>query len=492
MSWHFVGRAKLLERVRTALAEPAAGPIMITGERGMGRSAVLTEILRDTGSKRDEIVHIEPAGNNPGAAVRRFLSTMGTARRATPDLGSELASALADRAAGRRIIVAVDDAHLADQASLLALRDLTRRRTVTLVVTRAAAAEPVHGPDPTDCLCYEQGMVPLRLSALDVDEIGRILADVSGGRPHPATEQAFHTATGGNPALLRDLVAGRLLDGAAWHDTGWRLGEPPAAVRRQGVVNPRRLVDATEQAWRQLTLDRVEELCRLAQWCGIGGRVAAIHATTLLLRGQPTAALRVLDSAPAQPTLVLVRAVVLALGCHRPGPAGDLLLAAARDEPALTQRALTCRAWLLAVTGNPVELPGRFDRTDRQAALYWRAAQAAVALRAGQAPEAVCHLRRAIATADVCRVDLPWMSPFLTGCLIDALLLAGRINEATVAASEFHAGKPGCGWDVAVTIAALATRSTASGATTEVDTSSVTRHEPGITAIPLPANRTGP
>ncbi|HEX5120950.1 MAG TPA: ATP-binding protein [Pseudonocardiaceae bacterium] len=464
---------------------------MITGERGMGRSAVLTEILRDTGSKRDEIVHIEPAGNNPGAAVRGFLSTMGVVRPATPDLGSALASALADRAAGRRIIVAVDDAHLADQASLLALRDLTRRRTATLVVTRAAAAEPVRGPDPSDCLCYERGMLPLRLSALDVDEIGRILADVSGGWPHPATKQAFHTATGGNPALLRDLVAGQLLDGAAWHDTGWRLGEPPVAVGCQGVANPR-LVDATEQAWQQLTLDRVEELCRLAQWCGIGGRVAAIQATTLLLRGRPTAALRVLDSVPDRPSLVLVRAVVLALGCCRPGVAGDLLLAAARDEPALRHRALACRAWLLAVTGNPVELPDGVDRTDRQAALYWRAAQAALALKAGQAPEAVCHLRRAIATADVCRVDLPWMPPFLTGCLIDALLLAGRINEATEAASEFHAGKPCCGWDVAVTIAALASRSTPPGATTEGDTNSVTRNEPGITAIPLQANRTGP
>lgn len=456
MPWHFVGRTELLESAAAALAEPGFGPIVITGRRGMGRSAVLREILRQANPGRDQIVRMLPAGNGPGATIRRFLSAVhGPGTPPPRDLATALTRELGRRAAGRRVIVAVDDAHLADHASMVALRALARRRRAVLVVTRVAP--PVGGaPDPTECLRYEQGLRALWLPELDSDEIGQILADITGARPHPATKWALRAATGGSPRLLRDLVSGRLLDGVAVHDGVWRLGEPPDGGPFLSPANPGRIVEAVARTWQELALDRVEELCRLAQWCGLGDRVARIRAVLLLLRGRPADAMRVLDTAPADPELALVRALVLALGHGRPVAAAELLLAAAHEHPGLWHRALTCRAWLLAITGRPVELPSRVDRTDREAAVYQQAALATVALRSGQAADAVCHLRRAIATAERHRAELPWMTPFLTGCLIDALLLAGRINEATETASEFHAGKPGCGWDVAVAIATLA------------------------------------
>jgi hypothetical protein len=421
----------------------------------MGRSAILSEILRRTSPDQDEIVRMLPAGNSPGATVRRFLSAAHQPDTPSPrDLASALARELTHRAAGRRIVVAVDDAHLADHASMVMLRALTRRHTAVLVVTRAADAPATCTPDPTECLQYEQGVRMLCLSELDSDEIGQILTDITGSPPHPATKWAFRTATGGNPSSLYDLVSGGLLDRVAVPDGVGRRGEPPDGAFLSAAPEP--FVDAVARAWRELALDRVEELCRLGQWCGMGDRVARIRAVLLLLRGRPTQAMRVLDTAPAEPELMLVRALVLALGHGRPEAAGELLLTTARAHPALRHRALACRAWLLAVTGRPVELPNRVDRTDREAAMYRQAALATVALRVGQAADAVRHLRRAIATAERHRAELPWMKPFLTGCLIDALLLAGRISEATRTASEFHAGRPGCGWDVAVAMATLA------------------------------------
>lgn len=474
MPWHFVGRTELLERASTALATPAFSPIMITGEPGMGRSAVLTEILRRTDSEHDEVLRIEPVGGRRGATVQGLLANGSAGRAPLRDLVPALTEVLTERATGRRIVVAVDDAHLADHDSMLALRDLARRRTLRLVVTRVATPALTRPPDATECLRYERGLVTLCLAPLDVEEVGDLLTEVTGARPHPATGQAFHTATGGSPALLRDLLAEPLLGRTLDQDGRWRLGEPSDADPSLRSADPERLVTAAAQAWRDLALDQVEELCRLARWCGVGDRVAQLRAVTLLLRGHALQALHVLDSVPDEPARVLVRALVLALGCGRPAAAGKLLLNAARQDSAphdaaLIERALACRAWLLAVAGLPVTLPDRPDRTDRQAAVYEQAALATIALRSGMAAEAVCHLRRAIATADQCRTDLPWMGPFLTGCLIDALLLAGRINEATEAASEFHAGKPGCGWDVAVAVSELTSGSTLPNALVEGD-----------------------
>jgi len=47
------------------------------------------------------------------------------------------------------------------------------------------------------------------------------------------------------------------------------------------------------------------------------------------------------------------------------------------------------------------------------------------------------------------------VAPYLKACLIDALMLSGRIGDATSAASGFHAGEPGSGWEVAFSLAEL-------------------------------------
>ena len=146
--------------------------------------------------------------------------------------------------------------------------------------------------------------------------------------------------------------------------------------------------------------------------------------------------------------------MLLALGLRRVGDAEALLVDAARLDARHRERLLACRAWLLAVTGSVTKAAAACESMnpgeDREAAMFQRAALATVALSTERAREAVSHLRRALATADTLRAELPWFLPYLTAYLIDALLLAGRLSEATAEAAEFHAGKRGCGWNVAV------------------------------------------
>jgi hypothetical protein len=131
----------------------------------------------------------------------------------------------------------------------------------------------------------------------------------------------------------------------------------------------------------------------------------------------------------------------------------------ARADYAHRERLLACRAWLLAVTGSTAQAEMALEAVDpgqdREANVFCRAANGAVLLAGGQAHEAVSYLRRALAAAEGLRAEMPWFPPYLTACLIDALLLAGRISEATAEAAEFHASQRGCGWNVAVAFDSL-------------------------------------
>jgi len=293
--------------------------------------------------------------------------------------------------------------------------------------------------------------------------------------------------TGGNPALLHSFVIdGRLADRMVAHDGRYqmapvlpvidgRLADRMVAHDGMYQLAPVHLTglptgDFTgdfstpvSTAWRELALDRADELCRLAAWHGHIGAVSATWASVLLLRGKAADGLRVLDANDAQTSarVVITRAMLVGLGLRQVAEAEALLVDAARTDVVHRERLLACRAWLLAVTGSvaaaAIVCETVNPENDREATVFCRATMAARALAAGRAHEAVSYLRRALAAAEGLRDDLPWFAPYLTACLIDALLLAGRISEATAEATEFHAGQHGCGWSIAVAFDSLLT-----------------------------------
>jgi hypothetical protein len=482
MSWPFVGRTEQLDRIHRVFAEPRPGPVLIVGTPGMGRTRLLAEALVTAPlSPGDTVLHLESTGPGPFAALRPLLPTGYTVTSAS-DLGvAEVAEEVTRTLGGRRPVIMFDDAHLADQQSMQVLRHLRRTHDALLLVTAVGTGALPHGPDPLDFLRYEPGTRTMRLPPLSTDEVARILAEILGGPVRAATTSALHATTGGNPALLHDLVVGgRLTDRMVVHDGMFQLAATPVAQEptdRFFSADPdapvnRTLIEAVDEAWRELALDRVDELCRLASWRGLTGAVASTWASALLLRGRVADGMRVLDAyTPAtrplnSPRLPVTRAMLVGLGQRRVADAEALLVDAARTDVQHRERLLACRAWLLAVAGSPTEaaaaLTAVIPDADREATVFCRATHAAVALATGQAHEAVSHLRRALAAADGLRAELPWFPPYLTACLIDALLLAGRISEATAESANFHACHRGCGWNVAVAFdALLATRRSA-------------------------------
>lgn len=433
---NFIGRNQQLESIRSALRSGSTGPIVVAGESGAGRSAL-----------------VERALACPEAAAYLVI------RFSAADTAADIASRVASAEGRGSLLLVVDDAHLSDHASLLALRDLGRRGVGTVLATTLSGAS-ARRPDPTDCLRFEPDTRSLSLPSFTVEEVAALLDEMAGGHVRLATAAALHSASGGNAARLHDFLVvrglGERLTRAA---NGWELQTVTEWNPVQGPLpSMRHLVDATWEAWSVLAFDRAYELCKVAAWCGFGQLVAAPLAHLLLLRGRVRDSMRFLDSLPegfveTTPHLALARAINLACGMDRPDAAGEFLLGAAllgggRPRPVY----LAYRAWVMALTGQSPEGLDAMDGEDRETTLFVHAAKAMTVLHS-RPVEAIFHLRRALAlVTGGMGAGPPWLSPHLTACLIDALLLAGRTGEATLLAAGFHGGEPASGWDVAVAL----------------------------------------
>jgi hypothetical protein len=431
MTWSLVAREEQLECLRTATSAACGGPLVITGEPRMGRTSLLHKALTNLDERTTAIVRLGHTGDRTAFAALSMVLPPDVDLSTSPTV-DDITRVFTTQTGGRRLVVVADDAHLVDQPSMLVARELHRRVGALLLVSQPNTA--VAGrPDPLDCLRHEPGLRTLPLPPLHRDEIGALTATVLGGPVRPATVAALHAATHGNPGLLHDL----LVDG--------------------GLA---RLRTATEEAWRGLELDRADELCRLASWSGLAAETAPTWAVLLLLSGRPTEGLHVLDTfGERSPRTALARALLLALGQGRPPAASELLAEAARDGGSAATLLLAARAWLLAIGGDTgaaeAALTGLEPGADREAYVFALAARAVIATAGGDPGTAVGHLRRALLGARINGKAHPWLAPYLTAGLIDALLLAGRISEATAASTDFHAGQQGCGWRVAVGIADL-------------------------------------
>ncbi|MEU7899591.1 AAA family ATPase [Nonomuraea sp. NPDC049152] len=440
MEWHFVGRSQQLTSIRAALRAARPGSIVITGERGSGRSSLVEQALRSPEAAGYDVVRLDATVTADGIAGRVPSDPV------------------------KPLLLVVDDAHLSGHDSLLALRELGRRKIGTVLVT-ALSGEQARRPDPTDCLRFEPGTRSLALPPFTVGEVAALLSSLAGGHVKQATADALHAATRGNAALLRELLVGRGL-GARLSRAhgGWEMQAVTEWRARPGTVGPPlHLVEATWQAWSALCFDRAYELCKAAAWCGMGHLVAVPLAHLLLLRGRPYDSMRFLDSLPAgvvenTPHLALARAINLACGLGSPAAAADFLRRAGSPSRPMYD---AYRAWVMALTGGGTDGAARIERGDRESALFAHAAQAMVTLRV-RPQEAVFHLRRALALlAGGMGAGPPWLTPHLTACLIDALLLAGRSAEATLLATGFHGGEARSGWDVAVAVSMVTTATAA-------------------------------
>ncbi|WP_306215769.1 ATP-binding protein, partial [Actinoplanes sp. RD1] len=208
-----------LTGVLDAVARRGAGRlVLVRGEAGIGKSALIETIARRAGDrgfavasgKAEESDQLAPLSSLL-AAVRRLLSgddfaALAALREQRYWLVEQIAALIETRTRRGPVLVAVDDVQWADPLSRFALRVLPGRLTASPVLWLLAGREVMEPPPGPPCDMVALGP----LSAQAVQEVA---ADILGAAADAGVRRLLEGA-GGNPFLAVELLAGLTRDGA--------------------------------------------------------------------------------------------------------------------------------------------------------------------------------------------------------------------------------------------------------------------------------------
>jgi DNA-binding CsgD family transcriptional regulator len=232
----------------SACRDDGGGALLIEGPAGVGKSALLGElefkgtadgylVLGARGSEMERDFGFGVVRQLLGPLLRRLDRGereelfAGPARLAAPifGLGGDALEAgaaesslyglfwlVAGLAENRPLVLAIDDAHWADAASLRFARYLARRLTgmPILLALTARPDEPGVGSELVRGLAAEAGVPTLRPEPLSEAGTAALVRERLGEEASGPFAQACHEATGGNPFLISELLIELTAEGA--------------------------------------------------------------------------------------------------------------------------------------------------------------------------------------------------------------------------------------------------------------------------------------
>ncbi|WBB72525.1 LuxR C-terminal-related transcriptional regulator [Micromonospora sp. WMMD1128] len=204
--WKFVGRTDELHRLLSAIGGPDGRGLLFSGDAGVGKSRLLREGVAALSPERYAIWSVAASATTAAlpfgglvqmlpAAQPQGLSPAGILR-----WGVDL---LQEQAAGRPIVLAIDDAHLLDPPSA-ALVHLIARAENARVIGTLRNGEQI--PLPIRALWTDDLADLVELGPLDRGETTGLLAAILGGPVDAGSSDRLFRLSAGNPLLLRELV----------------------------------------------------------------------------------------------------------------------------------------------------------------------------------------------------------------------------------------------------------------------------------------------
>jgi DNA-binding CsgD family transcriptional regulator len=183
----FVGREREIAAVRASLE---AGGTLVTGPAGVGKTRLVNEALKTLDPERYEVRRAYGTHSAAAIPLGAFAALLPASALKIEDAVDEL------KATERRLVVAVDDAHLLDSASARVVEQLSHRRLAAIILTVRDGERPK--PD----IALER----LDLAPLEATQTTQLLEKMAG-TVDAATAERVWRASGGNPLLVRELVA---------------------------------------------------------------------------------------------------------------------------------------------------------------------------------------------------------------------------------------------------------------------------------------------
>jgi len=193
-------------------------------------------------------------------------------------------------AARQRVVLAIDDAHWGDDASLQWLLFMARRAG-DVPLTLILSARPVRSgdwPEPLTMLVAEPSASVIRPRPLSKVASEILIARLVGAEPDEEFAAACHRVTGGNPFLLTELIAAAKVDGLSptASSAAQILSLAPEGVARSILVRLGRLPRAAGRLARCVAvLGSEAELRHAAALADLSSADAAAGADVLTAAG---------------------------------------------------------------------------------------------------------------------------------------------------------------------------------------------------------------
>jgi DNA-binding CsgD family transcriptional regulator len=409
---HIIGREAGLARLRGLVDQvpQASQVLLVTGEAGMGKTALLADaagrarsagfgVLSVTGRESESALAfaglhqllrpvLSSAAGLPGRQAQALLGALGLAADpAAPDpllTGVAVLTLLSDLSERSPVLVVADDAHWLDRSSLDALAFASSRldaeRVVVLVGARGAA--PPAG--------FDRGFPELHLEPLSAADAG-LLLDMQPRPPRGAARAQVLAQAEGNPMALIELA--RVIAADPGASRRW-AAEPLPLTDRLSAVLAARFAALPGPAQAALLLAAVADGPDLG---AAASRGAGPDARALAPAEQ--LGLVTVDRAGLQFSHPLVRSAIYhSAPFARRAAAHRQLAGALHDQP-------DRRAWHLAAAalGPDEQVASLLEATATQAQRRGGAAAAALAMeRAAElSPGPEDEARRLVAAASV-------------------------------------------------------------------------------------------
>ena len=218
--WPLVGRERELGLIAEVLGRADATGVVLAGPAGVGKTRLATESMRlgdKSGFATARIVASRAASTIPFGALAPLLPSGVIAMAQGLNALRQATMALAERAAGKPLMLLVDDAHALDDASAVLLQQLAVTKTAFLVVTVRTGEQP---PEAVTALWKDHDVERLAIEPLSREASERFVTTMLGSEVDFVTLSMLWAKTQGNALFLREMVLGGVENGSLTHHAG--------------------------------------------------------------------------------------------------------------------------------------------------------------------------------------------------------------------------------------------------------------------------------
>ena len=236
--WSLIGRADELSRLLDVASAPADRGLVYSGAAGVGKSRLLSEAVAALPADH-HAVHLAAANiassGLPFGGLAQVLPAHPPAGLSSAGLLRWAVDSLHENAAGRPVVLAVDDAHLLDAPSAALLNLLVREGATLLGTLRTG--EPV--PAPISALWTEGLVQHAELAPLSAEDARDLLTEILDGPAETGSAQRLIELAAGYPLMLRELALAARAGGEMTRTYGiWRwTGRLPLAPSLAEMVD---------------------------------------------------------------------------------------------------------------------------------------------------------------------------------------------------------------------------------------------------------------